>query len=116
MCLTCNPYCGRCKPPRKRRPVFCLDCGRENTFDDGDINRTVCSFCGGELPVLRTQPTVRCKYSGLLCSEPCGRAREKQADGVFKPCDRNVPPLDWKKFVKGLKTGPSETKARAAAQ
>lgn len=111
MCLTCNPYCGRCHPPTKRRAVACLDCGRMNSFDDGDVTRTVCSFCGGRLPEMRTQATVRCRYSGLLCSQPCGRSRERQEDGVFKECDRRVPPLDWREFVKGLRHGPAELAA-----
>ena len=48
MCLTCNPYCGRCHPPRKRRPARCTACGRMNDFDRGEGQGGCCSFCGAE--------------------------------------------------------------------
>lgn len=112
MCLTCNPYCGRCHPPTKRRAVECLDCGKMNTFDDGDVMREVCSFCGGRLPKMRTTQTRRCRYSGLICADPCGRAFEKQPDGVFKECRRRVAPLDATAFARSLKKGPSEEEKR----
>ena len=108
MCLTCNPYCGRCHPPRKRRPARCVACGATNDFDGGQGAGGRCSFCGAPLPEQRTQPTVRCRYSGELCSEPCGRSREKQPDGFVRACDRRVPPLSAREFAKTLRHGPSE--------
>ena len=108
MCLTCNEYCGRCHPPRKRRPIECPHCGARNTFDDGDVFREVCTFCGGTLPKLRTTQTLRCRYSGLICAEPCGRSREAPPGGVKQPCDRRVPPLDALAFAKTLRHGPND--------
>lgn len=108
MCLTCNPYCGRCHPPRKRRPARCAACGRMNDFDRGEGQGGCCSFCGAELPKMRTQPTVRCRYSGELCSDPCGRSKEWPEDGRFRHCDRRTPPLSAAQFAKTLRHGPSE--------
>ena len=109
MCLTCNPDCGRCHPPPKRRPVQCPDCGATNAFEDGNLARTECSFCGGRLPEVRTQPTVRCRYTGLLCSEPCGRAKESPPKGAAPAhCEERVAPLDAAAFAKTLRHGPSE--------
>ena len=108
MCLTCNPYCGRCHPPRKRRPATCPQCRKTNDFSDGNLARTTCEFCGADLPEVRTRPTVRCLYTGQLCSEPCGRAKEKPANGKAASCENRVPPLSASAFSKTLKHGPSE--------
>ena len=124
MCLTCNPYCGRCHPPRARRAVRCLDCGLVNTFDDGDLYRKECSFCGGRLPEFRATRTLRCTYTGLLCSAPCDKSGLKPPGGVKQSCDMRVPPIDAKAFAKTMPHGPSEVaqardalaKANQAAQ
>ncbi len=108
MCLTCNPYCGRCHPPRKHRPMRCPHCGKMNDYDAGEGVDGTCAACGGTLPKRRTQPTVRCKWTGQFCSAPCGRARELPPDGVVRECADRVPPVDAREFVKTLRHGPND--------
>ena len=63
-----------------------------NDFDRGEGQGGCCSFCGAELPKMRTQPTVK----------------ERPEDGRFRHCDRRTPPLSAAQFAKTLRHGPSE--------
>lgn len=106
MCLTCNPYCGRCHPPRKHRPVRCPECQKMNDIDAGQGDDGICFWCGAKLPEQRTKPTVHCKWTGEYCSDPCGRARETPPGNVKQECADRLPPVNAREFVKTLRHGP----------
>ncbi len=79
MCWMCNPYCGRCRPP-KEKPRSCSQCNKL-CFD---TERTTCEKCGAELPPrIKPQP-AECLYAGVVCANPCGKSTIESEKPV--PC------------------------------
>jgi hypothetical protein len=89
MCWSCNPYCGNCKPP-KEKPRLCVKCHAANF----DTSLTKCRKCGADLPARVPPPIVKCKYSGMICANPCGKHKKAPLDGRILPCKLNTPPKD----------------------
>lgn len=99
-CWSCNPFCGRCKPPRAR-PVQCPDCQTYNSPDFNQSNQ--CRKCGAELPVqAAVSRVVLCFYSGLLCANPCQKHTFVGKDGVVRPCRMNTPPPEGADLPAGV--------------
>ena len=94
MCISCNPMCGHCHPP-KLRAVFCPDCGEYNLFKiivcDPPLER-LCKKCGRDLTQLATPKTVRCKSTGMLCANPCHRSAVEPNGKARHICRENSPP------------------------
>lgn len=66
----CNPYCGKCRPP-KERPLICPQCNRLNDPTQGEID--TCVVCGADLPE-RTLPVPEyCNLIKEICNNPCGK-------------------------------------------
>jgi hypothetical protein len=105
MCWVCNPYCGRCKPPQPK-PRQCSECGAYQL----DPQKEKCKKCGGILPAHKPPPIVNCGYSGLVCANPCGKAR-KSAD-EYQICKQNTPPPPGAE-VTGWPQSPISIKAAA---
>lgn len=88
-CHACNPYCGKCRPP-KERPMICTECEKLNFVDE--ILDDKCKYCGNTLP-LRVKPKVLfCGNSGLLCANPCGKAKAANTSKHYVACPLNTPP------------------------
>lgn len=85
MCIGCNPFCGRCKPPLPR-PRKCPDCGRF-TMDTAEL---VCSNCGAELPKPMQPKTEFCNFSGQMCANPCGQ-RFRHVKTYVNCANRTIP-------------------------
>ena len=64
-CLVCNPFCGRCKPP-KPLPAKCPACGAYN-FQQPEK----CRVCSAVLPEPPKPVPVMCLYIGEMCANPC---------------------------------------------
>lgn len=90
-CVVCNPYCGKCKPP-KQKPVKCPACGKYNFLDL--MEDTKCIRCRADLPIPPKPAIVKCLYSGLMCANPCKKHTKAYKDGSFMPCSNNTPPKD----------------------
>lgn len=84
MCWSCNPYCGRCKPP-KEKPRKCSTCGNYNF----DVNAVRCEDCGEILPE-RIKPTPAfCLQTQTMCPNPCGRSKVAPKDNKIIFCKWN---------------------------
>ncbi|MDR0513548.1 MAG: hypothetical protein LBG81_00090 [Coriobacteriaceae bacterium] len=94
MCITCNPICGHCRPPRKRA-VFCPDCDAYNIFDivvaSPPVKRS-CSRCGRDITQLSIPKTVYCQNTGQLCANPCHYHTIMPDPRVVRICRTNTPP------------------------
>lgn len=88
-CGGCNPFCGKCKP-KMQKPIQCTKCKGWNM--PVLLINNHCRKCGFDLSELITDTVIRCNFSGLLCTRPCGRHKVKAKDGQFKPCAQNTPP------------------------
>lgn len=89
MCWACNPFCGRCKPP-KMRVVVCPACSKEKAFRKDELLKpggTACAGCGEPITI----EAVLCARSGLMCAWPCKRCDEPTAEGPVE-CPYNTPP------------------------
>lgn len=80
----CNPYCGKCKPP-KQRPMECPICGKLN-----NIELDLCKKCGAPVPKIDYSTGI-CSYTGLKCVKPCGRYAIVPKEGLAL-CKFNIPP------------------------
>lgn len=98
MCWACNPYCGRCRPP-KRRSVECPNCGELLTFDkqqslDGDVH--VCYACDADVTALAHVQPLFCKKDGNWCAYPCG-SHDTASDEADFACKHRTPVEGGKK-------------------
>lgn len=66
----CNPFCGKCKPPRE--PLLeCPECKTMNDPLRGDSE--LCKRCGAKLPPRKLPVPAFCTRVGEICVNPCGR-------------------------------------------
>ena len=65
----CNPYCGRCKPP-KEPLLTCTACGTDNDPELGEYG--VCKACGAPLPERTLPEPIMCLRINEMCAKPCG--------------------------------------------
>ena len=112
--MTCNPLCGRCKPPLEVA-LACPEC--EETIH---VSRNICLHylgypykgraafeastgfelpeciscpsCGADLtPILRACVVpAKCLYSGIVCGYPCGRSKRERKEWDLV-CEKQVP-------------------------
>lgn len=83
----CNPYCGRCKPP-KEPLLICPACGTYNDPEQGEYG--ACKACGAHLPP-RVLPTpIMCKRISQMCARPCKQG-EKPARQPSASCRYHTP-------------------------
>lgn len=66
----CNPYCGKCKPP-KEPLLLCPGCGTMNDPTRGDYEH--CRRCGTKLPERKLPVPAHCARVDAVCANPCGR-------------------------------------------
>ncbi len=81
MCWACNPLCGRCKPPKRRRAT-CFACDASVLFGKEDflgVGHVACPTCGADIDLTRFLAPVNCRHSGLVCAWPCKRSAEENA-------------------------------------
>jgi hypothetical protein len=94
MCIVCNPFCGHCRPPRKRA-VICPACGADNRFDivisDPPAER-FCRACDEDLSDLATPAVVYCQNTLRFCANPCHWHTVKNNPAVKRICRQNTPP------------------------
>lgn len=89
MCWACNPFCGRCKPP-KMRMVACPACRKEKAYRKHELlapGGAACASCGERIAV----SPVLCKRSGLACAWPCKQHDEAMENAPVE-CPYNTPP------------------------
>lgn len=102
MCLTCNPFCGRCITP-KLTALQCSSCGHRNvlTRDEcvvylgyktadkvrGELQHgdsyPACEQCGSSIEEDLKALVVpkNCLYMGVVCGYPCGRHDKERRVG-----------------------------------
>ena len=79
----CNPYCGRCKPPREPL-LHCPACKAINDPLKGEFG--LCKRCGAALPPRKLPEAAYCNRVGAMCANPCGqRDKEPLAAGASCP-------------------------------
>jgi len=87
MCWSCNPYCGKCKPPKEKLKK-CPQCKHYNFPELKN-----CKKCGAILPESAPRPTVMCIYIDKLCANPCGKYKEPPKNGITEQtCKWHTPP------------------------
>jgi hypothetical protein len=94
MCIVCNPFCGHCRPPRKRA-VTCPDCGADNRYDiviSDPPTRYFCSGCGADLTLQATPAVVYCLNTNRECANPCHWHTVPHNPAVKRTCRQNTPP------------------------
>ena len=90
----CNPYCGKCKPARKKL-VACPSCGASADLTRGQVaesTRFACQACGCDITDLVRPESVLCDYSGKPCAMPCGRAAAGVPADGHAECPSNIAP------------------------
>jgi hypothetical protein len=93
MCIVCNPFCGHCRPPRKRA-VKCPACGFDNRFDIVITYPTIqraCSACGEDVTALSLPTSVICKNTGWECANPCHWHTIDYNPATKRICRQNTP-------------------------
>jgi hypothetical protein len=94
MCIVCNPFCGHCRPPRKRA-VICPECGHDNRYDIEvcypPVQRT-CQRCALDLTALATPPVVYCQNTKRECANPCHWHTVDYNPATKRICRQNTPP------------------------
>lgn len=93
-CWVCNPFCGQCQPAPKRSAT-CSECGTCTIFDRRDIIAGAdlrCKKCGADLNAEVRPKPVRCNFSGLVCTYPCGKSKKPTPDIGYQVCKKNTPP------------------------
>lgn len=71
----CNPYCGKCKPPKE--PLLeCPSCKTMNDPTKGDYK--TCRRCGASLPPRKLPVPAFCSRVDAMCANPCGRKNGKR--------------------------------------
>ena len=96
MCVACNPFCGHCRPPRKRA-VACPKCDTDNRFDivvQYPPLARYCKTCGLDVTALATPPVVYCKNTKRQCANPCHYHTIDPDPRVKRVCWLNTPPPD----------------------
>jgi hypothetical protein len=111
MCLSCTPFCGKCKPPglmsfdcpgcseksvltREECLIYMGHMKQEKHLDmlSHGEDFPACEHCGinlyGKL-VSKIQPR-ECIYRGIVCGYPCGRHNKKRTVGD-STCSLPVP-------------------------
>ena len=83
----CNPYCGRCKPP-KEPLLACTACGTFNDPERGEFGR--CKECGAELPPRILPTPIKCLRIGQMCARPCKQG-EKPGRLPNATCTHHTP-------------------------
>ena len=108
MCLSCNMFCGRCRPA-PYVSIVCPSCGEQNDITREDCIRTLgyrdrktgkaplgytvsCSECHEDLhdSIANVVVALDCKRSGIVCGYPCGRHAKEFFPGDLV-CERQVP-------------------------
>lgn len=84
----CNPYCGKCKPP-KERPVICENCGALNELAPDEPR--ICKKCGAMVPERVVPEPLLCKVIGEWCANPCKRGEEVPRLVSQKKCIYHTP-------------------------
>lgn len=79
-CMSCNPFCGKCRPPHPK-PVVCESCGK--LVMRGRYEKWACPRCGVALP---PRERLRCNWTGLLCDIPCMYNVRENPTGELHPC------------------------------
>lgn len=83
----CNPYCGRCKPPKEPLRV-CPTCG---AYDDSEHSEHgTCKECGGILPPRVLPQPLLCKRINQMCARPCKQG-EKPPRTPVASCRYHTP-------------------------
>ena len=111
---SCQPLCGKCKPPRLKA-AHCPECGQENyigreefliltelphrenliekkLMERGGVEWPVCTGCGTDLEDAFRAAVVplACTRSAITCGWPCGlHVEPRQKTG--NPCPNMVP-------------------------
>lgn len=94
MCIACNPFCGHCRPPKKRA-VVCPQCGFDNRFDiviqSPPVERS-CASCSFNLTDLATPSVAYCLNTERLCANPCHYHTIEPNPNIKRVCFQNTPP------------------------
>lgn len=69
----CNPYCGKCRPP-KEKPLICPACEAFNDPTLGEFGS--CKACGALLPERQLPVPEHCLVVDKVCANPCGRSKK----------------------------------------
>lgn len=69
----CNPYCGKCKPPREPL-LICSQCETTNDPEQGEFG--FCKACGAQLPPRQVPEPIFCAIVDEMCARPCGRGKD----------------------------------------
>ncbi len=96
-CWICNPFCGHCKPPKKKS-VTCPSCGKPAFFDVADAitegKTHKCPLCGADITEFVKVDPEYCKKIGQMCGIPCGSNNDEPPMEGFEcvyhtPVDEN---------------------------
>ncbi len=87
-CQYCNPYCGKCRPPRER-PRMCPSCSMVVFPEQGDLH--ACPRCGANLPEKERKRPAFCHNTGLVCANPCGKAKTPNPGKNYLACGWHTP-------------------------
>jgi len=111
MCVACNPFCGHCRPPKKR-VATCAQCGTVNRCDIfiqyPPVTRN-CETCGADITAEATPPTKYCKNTKRLCANPCHYNTIDPDPRVKRICWYNSPPPQPKETIQKNPTRKAES-------